>query len=199
MKTQSIFAAILLVGFAQAQVKWNVDPSHSKLGFSVTHLMVSETEGKFKIYQGSVESKSETDFTDSKIEFSADVASINTDDENRDGHLKSADFFDATKYPKITFKSTSMKLKPKSKTAYTLTGDFNIHGVTKKITLLATAANKPVKDRYGNIKYGFKVTGLINRKDFGLTWNMAIESGGLVVSEEVKLDLNIELKVNKEN
>ncbi|MFZ9550126.1 MAG: YceI family protein, partial [Bacteroidia bacterium] len=90
---------MLLAGLTQAQVKWNVDASHSKLGFSVTHLMVSETEGKFKIYQGSVESKSENDFTDSKIEFSADVASINTEDENRDGHLKSADFFDATKYP----------------------------------------------------------------------------------------------------
>ena len=197
MKSQSVNAALLLAGLTQAQVKWNVDASHSKLGFSVTHLMVSETEGKFKIYQGSVESKSENDFTDSKIEFSADVASINTEDENRDGHLKSADFFDATKYPKITFKSISMKLKPKSKTAYTLTGDLTMHGVTKKITLLAIAATKPVKDPYGNIKYGFKVTGLINRKDFGLTWNIAIESGGLVVSEDVKLDLNIELIKSK--
>ncbi len=178
---------------ATAQTNWKLDASHSKLGFSVTHMMVSETEGKFKIYEGTVDSKTEMDFTDAKIEFSADVNSINTEDEKRDGHLKSPDFFDAAKYPKITFKSTSMKLMAKTKTAYVLEGDLTMHGVTKKVKLIAIGAPKVVKDPYGNMKNGFKVTGTINRKDFGLTYNSVLEAGGVALSEEVKLDLNIEL------
>ncbi len=182
---------------ATAQVNWKLDNSHSKLGFSVTHMMVSETEGKFKIYQGTVSSTTETDFTDAKIEFSADVNSINTEDEKRDGHLKSPDFFDAAKFPTITFKSTSMKPVAKGKTIYNLEGELTMHGVTKKVKLNAIGATKTVKDPYGNIKYGFKVTGTINRKDFGLAWNAALEAGGVAVSEEVKLDLNIELNKDK--
>ena len=194
MKKQIItVAASIFMMAANAQVNWKVDASHSKLGFSVTHLMVSETEGKFKVYEGSVSSKSEMDFTNAKIEFSADVASINTEDEKRDGHLRSPDFFDAEKFPKIIFKATSMKPSGKSKTTYILAGDLTMHGVTKKVTFTAVGATKIMKDPYGNIKYGFKVTGNINRKDFGLTWNMALEAGGVIVSEDVKIDLNIEL------
>ena len=189
----SVATAFLMLS-ATAQTAWKVDASHSKLGFSVTHMMVAETEGKFKIYEGTVDSKSEMDFTDAKIDFTADVNSINTEDEKRDGHLKSPDFFDAAKYPKITFKSTSMKPNPKlGKTAYLLTGDLTMHGVTKKVTLNAAGASKTVKDPYGNIKNGFKVLGTINRKDFGLSWNAALEAGGVAVSETVKLDMNIEL------
>ncbi len=191
-------AASLLMISANAQTGWKVDASHSKLGFSVTHMMVSETEGKFKIYEGTVNSKTEMDFTDAKIDFSADVNSINTEDEKRDGHLKSPDFFDVAKYPKITFKSTSMKPNAKlGKTAYTLTGDLTMHGVTKSVSFIAIGAAKTVKDPYGNIKNGFKVTGTINRKDFGLGWNAALESGGVAVSEDVKVDLNIELNKDK--
>ncbi|MDX2171490.1 MAG: YceI family protein [Bacteroidota bacterium] len=187
-------ASAFLMLSATAQTAWKLDASHSKLGFSVTHMMVSETEGKFKVYEGSVDSKSETDFTDAKIDFSADVNSINTEDEKRDGHLKSPDFFDAAKFPKITFKSTSMKPNPKiGKTAYILTGDLTMHGVTKKVTLNVAGAPKVVKDPYGNIKYGFKVLGTINRKDFGLAWNAALEAGGVAVSEQVELNINIEL------
>ncbi|MFN6037061.1 MAG: YceI family protein [Bacteroidota bacterium] len=194
MKKLIISAATLLLAIsADAQVNWKVDASHSKLGFSVTHMMVSETEGKFKVYDGTVSSKSDLDFTDAKVEFSADVSSINTEDEKRDGHLKSADFFDAEKFPKITFKSVSMKPNAKNKYAYTLTGDLTMHGVTKKVTFTAVGASKTMKDPYGNTKYGFKVVGTINRKDFGLAWNMALEAGGVIVSEEVKIDLNIEL------
>lgn len=186
--------AIFSVTAGLSQTNWTVDASHSKLGFSVTHMMVSETEGKFKIYEGKVTSKSEEDFTDASIDFSADVNSINTEDEKRDGHLKSADFFDVAKYPKITFKSTSMKHNAKKgKTVYDLTGDLTMHGVTKKVTLTAIGAAKAVKDPYGNIKQGFKVTGVINRKDFGLSWNAALEAGGVAVSEDVKIDCNIEL------
>jgi len=187
-------ASLLVMTAANAQTNWKVDASHSKLGFSVTHAMVSETEGKFKIYEGTVSSKSDMDFTDANINFSVDVNSINTEDEKRDGHLKSPDFFDAAQFPKMTFKSTSMKANPKAgKTAYTLTGDLTMHGVTKKVTLTAIGASKVVKDPYGNFKNGFKVLGTINRKDFGLSWNAALEAGGVMVSEEVNINVNIEL------
>jgi polyisoprenoid-binding protein YceI len=175
-----------------AQTNWKVDPSHSKLGFSVTHMMVAETEGKFKVYTGNISSKSETDFTDASIDFMADVNSINTDDEKRDGHLKSADFFDATKYPNITFKATSMK-PTKTANTYDLEGDLTMHGVTKKIKLLAVGAPKTVKDPYGNIRYAFKVTGKLNRSVYGLKWNAALEAGGVAVSDEVNINCTIEL------
>ena len=176
-----------------AQVNWKVDASHSKLGFSVTHMMVSDVEGKFKIFQGEVNSKTESDFTNAVVNFTADASSINTEDAKRDGHLKSPDFFDVAKYPNITFKGTSMKPDGKGKTSYILEGDLTMHGVTKKVVLNAIGAAKTVKDPYGNIKYGFKVTGTINRKDYGLAWNAALEAGGVAVSEEVQINCNIEL------
>lgn len=195
MKTlkQTAIAALLVVSWGfNAQTNWKVDASHSKMGFSVTHLMVSETEGKFKVYEGSVSSKSEMDFTDAKVEFSVDVNSINTDDEKRDGHLKGADFFDVEKFPKMTFKATSMK-PSKIKGTYDLEGDLTMHGVTKKVKLYAIGASKTVKDPWGNVKYAFKITGKLNRSDYGLKWNAALEAGGVVVSDEVKIDCTIEL------
>ncbi len=176
-----------------AQTNWNVDASHSKLGFSITHMMVSETEGRFKVYDGKVSSpKADIDFTDAKVDFSLDAASINTDDEKRDGHLKSPDFFDVATYPKITFKSTSMK-PGKVKGTYNLTGDLTMHGVTKSVTLFAIGASKIVKDLYGMERYAFKVTGKINRIDYGLKYNAALEAGGVALSEEVLLDIKIEI------
>lgn len=186
-------ASLLLMSATFAQVKWKVDPSHSKLGFSVTHMMVAETEGKFKVFDGTATSKTEMDFTNADINFTADASSINTDDEKRDGHLKSPDFFDVAKYPTITFKSTSMKPNGKGKTSYDLEGDLTMHGVTKRVKLLAIGAAKTVKDPYGNTKNGFKVSGLINRKDFGLTWNAALEAGGVAVGDDVNIVCNIEL------
>jgi polyisoprenoid-binding protein YceI len=192
--TLTTLVAVTALSFgAKAQTNWNVDGSHSKLGFAVTHMMVSETEGKFKVYEGKVTSvKPDADFTDAKIDFSVDAASINTDDEKRDGHLKSADFFDVAKFPKITFVSTSMK-PGKIKGTYILTGNLTMHGVTKVVTLTAIGASKIVKDPYGMERYAFKVTGTLNRKDFGLAWNAALEAGGVAVSEDVRLDINIEI------
>lgn len=193
-KTFTTLVAVLALTIGvKAQSNWNVDASHSKLGFAVTHMMVSETEGKFKVYEGKVASvKPDADFTDAKVEFSVDAASINTDDEKRDGHLKSADFFDVEKFPKITFVSKSMK-PGKVKGTYVLVGDLTMHGVTKTITLTAIGASKIVKDPYGMERYAFKVTGTINRKEFGLGWNAALEAGGVAVSEIVRLDINIEI------
>ena len=186
-------ASLLMMSATFAQVNWKVDGSHSKLGFSVTHMMVAETEGKFKVFDGTASSKTEMDFTNAAISFTADAASINTEDAKRDGHLKSPDFFDVEKFPNLSFKSTSMRLDGKGKTSYILEGDLTMHGVTKKVKFLAIGAAKTVKDPYGNIKNGFKVTGTVNRKDFGLNWNAALEAGGVAVSEEVQITLNIEL------
>lgn len=195
MKTtlKAIVAVVAISLSAKAQTNWNLDASHSKLGFSVTHMMVSETEGKFKIYEGKVSSKSDIDFTDASIDFKIDVNSINTDDEKRDGHLKSPDFFDVATYPSITFKSTSMKANPKIKNSYILVGDLTMHGVTKKVTLTAIGASKIVKDPYGMMRYAFKVMGKINRIDFGLKYNAVLEAGGVALSEEVKIDCTIEI------
>lgn len=195
MKTtfKTLLAIAVISASSKAQTNWNVDASHSKLGFAVTHMMVSETEGKFKVYEGKVSSiKADADFTDAKIDFSVDASSINTDDEKRDDHLKSPDFFDVAKFPKITFASKSMKAG-KVKNTYLLVGDLTMHGVTKSVTLNAIGASKIVKDPYGMERYAFKVTGSINRKDFGLVWNAALEAGGVAVSEDVRLDINIEI------
>lgn len=192
-KIKTLAAATLITISATAQTNWNVDASHSKLGFAVTHMMVSETEGKFKIYEGKVSSlKTDADFTGASIFFNVDAASINTDDEKRDGHLKSADFFDVAQFPKISFKSTSMN-PGKVKGTYTLVGDLTMHGVTKSVSLTAIGASKIVKDPYGMERYAFKVIGSINRKDFGLAWNAIIEAGGVAVSETVRLDFNVEI------
>lgn len=192
---QTILSALVAVStLMTAQTTWKMDNSHSKVGFSVVHMMVSETEGKFKIYEGQVKSTSEKDFSNATILFTADVSSINTDDEKRDAHLKSPDFFDVEKFPKMSFSSTSMK-KGAGNT-YILTGDLTIKGVTKKVTLTAVYGGT-AKDPWGNTKAGFTLKGKINRKDFGLTWNAALETGGVVVSEEVTIDCKIELLLQK--
>ncbi len=187
----TIAALVLSAASAVAQTNWNVDPSHSKLGFSITHMMVAETEGKFNTYEAKVSSKTETDFTGGSIEFTIDINSVDTDNEKRDGHLKSADFFDAEKFPKATFKSTSIK-KVKGNT-YQVTGDVTIKGVTKTVTLTANHYGKSVKDPYGMTRTGFKIMGKINRKDFGITWNAPLEGGGTALSDNVNIMINMEL------
>jgi polyisoprenoid-binding protein YceI len=191
-KIKNITVLTVLTTAAVAQTSWKVDNSHSKMGFSVTHMMVSETEGKFKIYDGKVSSATDTDFTNAKVEFSVDVKSINTDDEKRDAHLQSDDFFNAEKFPKMTFKSTSIK-SGKTAGIYIIEGDLTIRDVTKKVSFTGTTGGKTVKDPWGMTRIGFKVNGKINRSEFGLKWNAMIEAGGVVVSDEVKIDCNIEL------
>ncbi|MCX8143575.1 MAG: YceI family protein [Bacteroidia bacterium] len=173
--------------------KWVIDKSHSKVQFDVAHLVISEVTGQFKSFDGSVLSD-KPDFSDAKIEVSIDVNSINTDDEKRDGHLKSPDFFDANKYPKITFKSKS--LKKVNNNLYKLTGDLTMHGVTKEV-VLDVQFNGIKNDPWGNTKAGFKVTGKINRNDFGLKYNAPLEGGGVLIGEEVNITCNVELLKQK--
>lgn len=169
--------------------KWVIDPTHSTIGFKVKHLMISTVSGEFGTYEGSVETKGDS-FADADISFSAQVDSITTLNEQRDGHLKSADFFDAANHPTITFKSTS--LEKKSDDEYVLNGDLSIRGVTKPVTLNVEYSGT-VQDPYGNTKAGFSLHGKINRKDFGLTWSAVTEAGSVVVSEDVKLAIEAQL------
>lgn len=171
-----------------AQTKWAIDPAHSEVQFKVKHLVISTVTGTFKSFQGSVTSESE-DFDKSSIEFSIDANSIDTNNADRDGHLKSADFFDTANYPTLSFKNGILSKKGGD---YVLTGDLTIRDVTKKVELEVEYGGT-VKDPWGNTKAGFEINGKINRKDFGLTWNAATEAGGVLVGEEVKLHINIQL------
>jgi len=173
-----------------AQTKWEIDKAHSKVGFSVTHLVISEVDGFFKDYSGSV-TTDKNDFSSAKIDFTINTASIFTDDESRDKHLLSDDFFSAEKYPQITFKGKSMKKISDNK--YKLIGDLTIRDVTKQVKL-NVKYNGTIKDPWGNTKAGFKITGELNRFDYNLKWNAAIETGGLVVGKDVELVIDLELK-----
>jgi polyisoprenoid-binding protein YceI len=172
---------------------WSVDASHTTVKFSVSHMVISEVDGRFKVFNGNVDAVS-ADFNDAKVNFDVDVNSINTDNEMRDNHLKGDDFFNAAKYPKMTFQSTSFK-KTKGNN-YTLEGNLTIREVTRKIKF-AVVYGGTVKDPYGNIKAGFKATGKINRKDYGLKWSAVTEAGGAVVGDEVNMVINLEVAKQK--
>lgn len=193
-KVFTILAAMLLTvgAFAQSST-WKTDASHSNVKFSVTHLVVSEVEGYFKTFAGTLVS-SKPDFTDAAINFSVDINSVNTDNEGRDKHLKSDDFFNAEKFPQMTFKSTSFKKVGDKK--YVLEGDLTIRDITKKVKFDVVFGGT-VKDPWGNIKAGFKATGSINRFDYNLKWNSVTEAGGAVVSKEVAIVLNLEFAQQK--
>lgn len=185
-------AAIALFAFVQgsfAQSTWTLDKSHSSVKFGVKHLVVSEVEGAFKSFDGKVTAKDDQ-FTDAQIDFTIDIASINTDDEKRDGHLKSDDFFNAEKFPQMKFAGKSFKKAGKNK--YKLTGELTIRDVTKTVTFDVDFGGV-VKDPWGNTKAGFKAVTSINRFDYNLKWNTMLETGGAVVGKDVKITVNIEL------
>ncbi|RYY38030.1 MAG: polyisoprenoid-binding protein [Sphingobacteriaceae bacterium] len=167
--------------------KWVLDPMHSEVQFKVKHLVISTVTGSFKSFEGNLETDNE-DFTGAKIQFSLDVNSLDTNQEQRDAHLKSPDFFDAEQYPKITFVSTAFT---KDGEDYTLTGDLTIKDVTKPVTLTVEHGGL-AGDFYGNTKAGFEITGKINRKEFGLTWDGVTEAGSIVVGEDIKLLINVQ-------
>lgn len=167
---------------------WNLDNAHSEIMFKVKHMMITNVTGRFTEFAANVTTDGE-DFTKADITFTIKAASVNTGSDQRDGHLRSPEFFEADKFADITFKST--KLEKVDDENYKLTGDLTIKNVTKSISL--NAENGGVgKDPWGNIKTGFTVTGKINRKDFGLNWNAALETGGVMVSEEVRIAAEVQ-------
>jgi len=168
---------------------WTIDPNHSEVVFKVKHLVISTITGQFKSFEGKIDSDRE-DFTDAKVTFSADIDSITTGNEQRDGHLKAADFFDAANHGKLSFVSTEVIFKGGSD--YIVKGNLTIRGISKPVELKAEYGGIQ-KDFYGNTVAGFEISGKINRQDFGLTWSAVTETGGIVVSDEVKLQINVEL------
>jgi polyisoprenoid-binding protein YceI len=172
-----------------SQTTWNVDPAHSAAEFKVKHMMISNIKGSFRALSG-VLNLDEADVTGSSVEAFLPVATLSTGDEQRDGHLKSADFFDAEKFPTITFKSNEVKRTGEGE--YAVTGDLTLRGVTKPVTFAVEGPSAPGKDPWGNLRIGLSATTRINRKDFGLTWNSALEAGGVLVGDEVGLTLDVQ-------
>ena len=169
--------------------KWAIDPAHSEIHFKVKHMMVSTVTGSFTGFEGTVESSGD-DFEGAQIAFSADTASINTHNEQRDAHLRSDDFFNAEAYPKLSFRSTAFTRKADGD--YELRGDLSIREHTHEV-VLGVEFNGVAVDPYGQTKAGFELSGKINRKDFGLKWGAITEAGSVVVSDEVRLVLNVQL------
>ena len=171
-----------------ATTKWVIDPTHSEVQFKVKHLVISTVTGSFKTFEGTAETETE-DFDGAKVTFSADTTSIDTNQAQRDEHLKSAEFFDSENFPKISFAGTSVKTGDDT---YTLKGELTVKDVTKPFEFKAEYGGN-MTDFYGQNKSGFEVTGKINRKEFGLTWSAVTEAGGVVVGDDVKIIANIQL------
>ncbi|MBV8867023.1 MAG: YceI family protein [Acidobacteriaceae bacterium] len=169
--------------------KYAIDPAHSNLQFSVRHLMVSNVRGTFTGVHGTV-TYDPANPTRAEVEASVDVNTIRTGDEKRDGHLKSPDFFNAAEFPEMQFRST--RIEKTGEGEFSVTGDLTIHGVTKPVTLKAEEVSEETKDPFGAIRIGASAKTKIKRSDFGLTWNAALETGGVMIGDEVKLDFELE-------
>ena len=185
----SAIIALALSAFAFAST-WAIDPDHSNIGFKVRHLMVSNVKGSFDKHTGTVEIN-DKDITKSKVEVSIDTNSINTNVQKRDDHLRSADFFNVAKFPTMTF--VSKKIAQAGKDKLKVTGDLTLHGVTKEVVLDVEGPSKESKDPWGSLRKGASATTKINRKDFGLVWNKALETGGVAVGDEITITLEIEM------
>jgi polyisoprenoid-binding protein YceI len=168
---------------------WNIDPVHSHAAFKVRHMMISNVKGEFKGVTGTLKLNSE-DLTKSGVDVSIDAAAVNTGDAQRDAHLKSADFFDVEKFPALTLKSN--RISKNKDGVLTVAGDLTIHGVTRNVVFEVEGPSTPMKDPWGNTRIGLSATTRINRKDFGLTWNAALETGGILVGDEVTITLDIQ-------
>jgi polyisoprenoid-binding protein YceI len=172
-----------------ATTTWNIDPAHSAAEFKVKHMMISNVKGSFSGLSGTL-TEHATDSTLSSVEASIPVSTVTTGDPQRDGHIKSGDFFDAEKFPTLNFKSTNVVKKGDGE--YEVTGDLTIHGVTKPVKFAVEGPSAPGKDPWGNTRIGLSATTKINRKDFGLGWNAALETGGFLVGEEVSITLDVQ-------
>ena len=189
MRPTLLLFALLLFGSAALAAPWSLDPAHSRVGFVVRHMMVSNVEGRFHDVKAAVD-LDEKDLTKSTIEVTIAANSIDTEQADRDKHLKSPDFFDVAKFPSISFKST--KLIKAGKGKYKVTGDLTIRGIAKPVTLDVTIS-EPVANPWGKTIRGIEATGKISRHDFGIDWNKTLDKGGLLVGDEVKLDIQGEL------
>jgi len=189
MKTIKLFLLLAFTGLiTQAQTTWNVDKVHSKVRFDVAHMVISVVEGDFKNFNGTV-TNTKDDFSDAKFSFNVETKSINTDNTRRDADLKSGNFLEVEKYPEMSFKSTSL-IKKDDKN-FTLNGNLTLRGVTKPVSF-NMQFNGTIKDPWGNTRAAFKVTGKINRFDYGLKYNSVMDKGGLVVGKTVNFTIRLE-------
>lgn len=188
---RKLFAAAALAAFvsipAFAADVYNIDASHSEVSFQIRH-MVTQVRGRFNDFKGTV-NLDPANLAKSSVEFRVKATSIDTGLADRDKHLRAEDFFDVEKHPEIVFKSTS--IKPTGKDTYAVTGDFTMRGVTKKITLPVTFLGS-AKDPWGNVRAGFETAATINRKDYGMNWNTALDNGGVILGDDVKIAINLE-------
>lgn len=187
---RKLFAAAALTVLAALPLRadtFAIDPGHSEVGFQVRHL-VSQTRGRFNEFSGTV-NLDPKNLTSSSVDFKIKAASIDTNVPDRDKHLRSADFFDTDKFPEITFKSKSIKAAGKD--TYNVTGTLTLHGVSKEVTLPVTYLGQ-AKDPWGNTRAGFETSTTLNRKDFGIVWNKAVDNGGVLLGDDVKVDINLE-------
>ncbi len=168
---------------------WTIDPAHSSAEFKVKHMMISNVKGQFSGISGKL-SLDESNISRSTVESTIPIETVNTADAQRDAHLKSADFFDTEKFPVMTFKST--KVARTAPGEFSVTGDLSLHGVTKAVTFAVEGSTEPSKDPWGNLRIGASATAKINRKDFGLVWNAALETGGVLVGEDVTITLDVQ-------
>jgi polyisoprenoid-binding protein YceI len=175
-----------------ATTTWNIDPAHSVAEFKVRHMMITNVKGQFTVVNGilALDENDENDLSNSYVEASLDATSVNTRESQRDAHLKSADFFDVEKFPTLSFKSTHVKRVGEGELA--VAGDLTIHGVTRNVLFNVEGPTAPGKDPWGNTRIGLSATTRINRKDFGLTWNAALETGGILVGDEVTITLDVQ-------
>jgi len=173
----------------QTTSTWNIDPVHSVAEFKVKHMMISNVKGQFTRVKG-VLALDETDLTHSRVEASIEAASINTREDQRDAHLKSADFFDVEKFPTLSFQSTRVSRVADGELA--VAGELTIHGVTQNVVFTVEGPTAPGKDPWGNTRIGLSATTKISRKDFGLTWNATLETGGILVGDEVTITLDVQ-------
>jgi polyisoprenoid-binding protein YceI len=188
LSTAPVYAQSAQSTAAVARSEWAVDPGHSHVGFSVPHMVVSEVDGEFKTFQGKVW-LDERDLGKSQVEFSIDANTIDTGNEERDKHLRSPDFFDAQKFPKLTFKATKIS---KAGKGYKLKGELTIRGVTKEVTLDASVS-EPIQNPWGKQVRAVRVQGKLKREDYGLTWNKTLDKGGVILGSEVTIDIKLEL------
>jgi polyisoprenoid-binding protein YceI len=185
----TIFSMLIAtIGFSQS-TEWKIDHSHSNVTFEISHMVVATVTGKFEQFDGTIKSDAD-DFTDASIDFQIETASVNTNNEKRDAHLRNDDFFDSENIPYITFKGK--KMEKKSGNNYSLTGDLTMNNITREVEL-DVRFNGTIKDPWGGTRAGFRVSGELNRYDYDLKWNNTLESGGLLVGENVDLRVNLEL------
>jgi len=189
IKSFVVCLTLVIPAIASAST-WKIDPDHSSVGFKVRHLMVSNVRGNFEKYSGVVDID-DKDITKSKVDVTIDPNSINTNVQKRDEHLRGADFFDVARYPGMTFVSKNWSHGAKG--ALKVTGDLTIHGVTREVVLDVAPFSKESKDPWGNIRCGTSASTKINRKDFGLIWNKSMEAGGVLVSDEVDISIDVEM------